>query len=105
MPLLLVVASRGELGSGVRGIDEGEEIGGVVEDCVKLEVEVLQSAPYDFALYRCKNLNRQLVHLIPEVLTGKQVDVYLGEFAQRRRTRPLGKSALARGMTSPADTA
>jgi hypothetical protein len=39
------------------------------------------------------------------VLTGKQVDIYLGEFAQSRRTCPLGKSALARGMTSPADTA
>jgi hypothetical protein len=46
-----------------------------------------------------------LVHLIPEVLTGKQVDVYLGEFAQRRRACPLGKSSLARSMTSPADAA
>jgi hypothetical protein len=105
MPLLLVVASGGELGSGIRGIDEGEEIGGVIEDCVELEIEALQSAAYNFVLYGCKDFNRQLVHLIPEVLTGEQVDIYLGEFAQSRRTCPLGKSALARGMTSPADAA
>ena len=105
MPLLLVVASGGELGSDIRGIDEGEEIGGVVEDCVELEIEALQSTAYDFAFYGCEDLNRQLVHLIPEVLTGKQVDVYLGELAQSRRACPFGKSSLARSMTSPADTA
>jgi hypothetical protein len=104
MSLLLVVASGGKLGTAIRGIDEGEKIGGVVEDCVELEIEALQSATYDFTLYRSKNLNWQLVHLIPEVLTGKKVDVCVGEFAERRRTCPLSKSALARGMTSPADT-
>jgi hypothetical protein len=105
MSLLFVVAACRELGASIRGIDEGEEIGGVVQDRVELEVEALQSAGHDLSLYGCKDLNRQLVHLIPEVLTGKQVDVYLGEFAQSRRPCPLGKSSLARAMTSSADTA
>ena len=105
MSLLLVVASGWKLGAGIRGIDEGEEIGGIVQDCVELEIETLQSAAHDFALYRSKNLNRQLVHLIPKVLTGEEVDVCVGELAQRGRTRPLSKSALACGMTSPTNTA
>lgn len=82
MALLFIVASGGKLRTGVRGIDEGEEIGSVVKDGVELEVETLQSAAYDFAFNRGKHLNRELVHLIPEVLTGKQVDVCVGEFAE-----------------------
>jgi hypothetical protein len=82
MALLFIVASGGKLGTRIRGIDEGEEIGGVVKDGVELEIETLQSAAYDFAFNGGKDLNRELVHLIPEVLTGKQVDVCVGEFAE-----------------------
>jgi hypothetical protein len=46
------------------------------------EGNTLQSAAYDFAFNGGKHLNRELVHLIPEVLTGKQVDVSVGKSSE-----------------------
>ena len=86
----------------VRG-DEGEEVRGVEEQRVERELESLHHLGNQLLLNGFDELDGQLVHLVPEVLTGQPVQVGTGQLPQGRRLGPLGKAALAGCMASAPD--
>ena len=103
-PFLFVPAPLGQFAALVEGVDEGEVIGGVVQDGVFAQRKQLAEARHQVLLNRFQVLGLDLVHVVPEPLT-RQLPL-LGRTQSRQDAvlvPVLVKGALAAGIDHPVD--
>lgn len=65
----LALAALSQCVAFVEGIDEGEEIGGIKEDLLQVDLELPHHLGHDIALDGGDRLAGHPVHVIPEALT------------------------------------
>ena len=87
----------------VGGGDEGEEVGGVEEQHVEGDLEALNDIGDQLAFKDLDEFDGELVHLVPEVLTGQPFRVDVSELSEGGGLGPGGEGALAGGTAGPTD--
>ena len=68
---VLALAALSERGAFVEGVDEGEEIRGVEEDSLQIDVELAHHVRHEVSLDGDDRIVRHPVHVVPKALAGE----------------------------------
>ena len=99
----LAVAALGEGGTGVEGIDEGEEVGGVEQHAPRVDIELAHQAGDEVALDRLDGLARDAVHVVPEALAAELARLDVEQAVEDGVVEPLGDAGLGTGGDAPVE--
>ena len=101
-PVLLVVAAGGQLGRGA-GVDEGEEIGAVIDQGAQGQAQLLDEPLGERLLDGADVRLADLVHVVPEGLAGELVGGGGQQARQDGVVVPMGQLGLAGGVGGAVD--
>lgn len=103
MPFLLVMASPWELAMGVLSGDEGEKVGGIVEKGIERDLIALDGFLHNVFFDEGKGLDGNLIHLVPEMLTGEGLQIHTRKRFQGGGFCPLGEGHFTCGVADAVD--
>jgi len=93
----LALATLGHGVSRIEGVDEGEEVGGIEENALEVEVELADELRGEIALDGDEVLSGDAVHVVPEALAGELAGLEAEQPPQHGGFEPLGNAGLAAG--------
>ncbi len=102
-PALLGVAAAGDRVAAVAGVDEGGEVGRVVDERLRGKRETRERAAGDLRLRFGDRLLAQAIHRLPEALRGEDLGRQRDEPGKRGLHVPVGEGPLGAGADGPVD--
>jgi len=93
--LLFALAPLGERGRGIEGVNEGIEVGRIVEEAGEIDPEALDERAGEVLLDGRDLLGVQVTHVVPEALAGERRRGDGEEAAQHGALIPVGHPGLA----------